>query len=81
MFSKKQFASVSNLRFISRTNFMLSCVEHEKGFITSGSGLKGLMVFCCITLLRKKFHLNYCNICDHHENCYSCAGQCFQVES
>ena len=24
--------------FISRENFMLSCVEHEKGFLTSGPG-------------------------------------------
>ena len=36
IFSKKEFAIVSNLRFISRTNFMLSGVEHEKSFITSG---------------------------------------------
>ena len=28
--------SVSNLRFISRENFMLSWAEHEKSFITSG---------------------------------------------
>ena len=30
IFNKKEFAVVSNLRFISRTNFMLSWVEHEK---------------------------------------------------
>ena len=30
MFSKKEFAVVSNLRFISRTKFMLSWGEHEK---------------------------------------------------
>ena len=30
MFSKKEFAFDSNLRFIGRTNFMLSWVEHEK---------------------------------------------------
>ena len=36
MFSKKEFAVVSNLRFISRTNFMLSSIEHEKSFISSG---------------------------------------------
>ena len=35
MFSKKEFGIVSNLRFISMTNFMLSWVEHEKSFITS----------------------------------------------
>ena len=36
MFSKTEFAIISNLRFNSRTNFMLSWVEHEKCFITSG---------------------------------------------
>ena len=30
MYSKKEFAIVSNVKFISRTNFMLSRVEHEK---------------------------------------------------
>ena len=35
MFSKK-FAVVSNLKFVSRTNFMLSRVSHEKSFVTSG---------------------------------------------
>ena len=30
MFSKKVFGIVNNLRFTSGTNFMLSCVEHEK---------------------------------------------------
>ena len=28
--------TVGILTFMSRTNFMLSCVEHEKSFITSG---------------------------------------------
>ena len=37
MFSKKKFGIASNLRFISMRNFMLSWVEHEKSFITSGS--------------------------------------------
>ena len=36
MFSKNVFGIVSNLRFISRTKFMLRCVEHEKCFIASG---------------------------------------------
>ena len=36
MFSKKEFAFVSNLRYISKTHFMLSWVEHENSFITSG---------------------------------------------
>ena len=30
MFTKKEFAIVSNLGFISRKKFMLSWVEHEK---------------------------------------------------
>ena len=30
MFSKKEFAIVCNMIFISRRNFMLSGVEHEK---------------------------------------------------
>ena len=38
MFSKKEFAIDSNLRFISRKIFMLSRVENEKSFITSGPG-------------------------------------------
>ena len=33
MFSKKEFANISFLRIISRTNFILSWVEHEKSFI------------------------------------------------
>ena len=36
MLSKKEFSSVTNLRFISRPNFMLSWVVHEKSFITPG---------------------------------------------
>ena len=38
MFSKKEFAVVNNLRFISWTNFMLSRVEYEKCFITLEPG-------------------------------------------
>ena len=34
MFTKKDSATVSNLRFISRTNFMLSWVEQEKKSFT-----------------------------------------------
>ena len=36
MYSKIEFAIVNNLRLISRTKFMLSWVQHEKSFITSG---------------------------------------------
>ena len=37
MFSKKEFVIVSNLRFISRTNFVLSCVQHKKVFYNLGA--------------------------------------------
>ena len=40
MFSKKEFAVVSNLRFISKTNFMLSWVEHEKKFYNLGASVR-----------------------------------------
>ena len=53
MLSKKEFAIVSNLRFyISRTNFMLSWVEHEKKFYNLGARVTLLLellvdiVFC-----------------------------------
>ena len=36
MFRKKELATVSNLRFIRRTNFILSWVEHEKSFAIFG---------------------------------------------
>ena len=39
MFSKKEFAIVSNLRFIRKTNFMLSWVEHEKKFYNLGASV------------------------------------------
>ena len=37
-FSKKELAIDSNLRIISTKSFMLSSVQHEKSFITSGPG-------------------------------------------
>ena len=37
MFSKEELTSVSSLRFISRTNFMLSQVEHETKFYNPGA--------------------------------------------
>ena len=40
MFTKKEFAIVSNLRFISRANFILSRVEYvKKRFITPDPGV------------------------------------------
>ena len=46
MISKIEFAVVINMIFICRTNFMLSWVEHEKSFITSGPilWLEGVVV-------------------------------------
>ena len=48
MFTKKEFAIVSNLRFISMTNFMLSWVEHEKNFTmyNLGAGTPILILIC-----------------------------------
>ena len=37
-FSKEEFTIFSYLRFISRKNFMLGWLKHEKRFITSGQG-------------------------------------------
>ena len=42
MFCKTESAIVSNLRFMSGTNFMLSWVEQEKSYITLGSGFRGI---------------------------------------
>ena len=54
MFSMKEFGIASNLKFISRTNFMLS-VEHEKCFITSGPGI--IMVLICYTFSTAALHV------------------------
>ena len=40
MFSKKECANDRNLRFISRTNVMLSRVKHGQSFITSGPDIR-----------------------------------------
>ena len=40
MLSKKEFAIINNLIFVSRTNFMLSRVEHENIY-TSGPECDG----------------------------------------
>ena len=37
IFSKKEVGIISNLRFISMKNFMLSWVEHEKKFYNPGA--------------------------------------------
>ena len=41
LFSKKEFAIVSSLRLISRTNFMFNWVKHEKKFYNLGARLRG----------------------------------------
>ena len=52
IFSKKEFAIVSNLRFISMTNFMLSWVEHEKSFTSSGPDVyQDIYIYICFLLL------------------------------
>ena len=38
MLSNNEFAIDNNLKFVSMKNFMLSCVEHERSFLTSGPG-------------------------------------------
>ena len=40
IFNKKELAVVSNLKFISKTNIMVSRVELGKRFITSGPGIQ-----------------------------------------
>ena len=44
-------SKVSNFRFISMKNFMLSWAEHEKSFISSGS------VCCLLNLFRERKRL------------------------
>ena len=51
MFSKKEFAIVSNLRFISKTDFLLSWVEHKKYFITLGPEKIKNFIFFVISYL------------------------------
>ena len=45
IFNKKKTVIVSNLRFISRINFMTSWVEHEKSFITTWSECVKTMMY------------------------------------
>ena len=45
------FTNVGNLTFMSRKNFMLNSVEHEKSFITSGPGAKNYKMFTQIGML------------------------------
>ena len=73
VFSKHEFSIVSNLRFISRTNFMFSSVEHEKYFIVSGPGcelqtkVSAGKTECTVTELPwlLKAHL-LCSSCSQH---------------
>ena len=52
MLSKKKFVIASNLKFISRANFVLSGVEHEKSFITSGPDHMD-QSFCCVFMFQR----------------------------
>ena len=48
--SKKELVIISNLRIISRTNFMLSWVEHEKNFVTISLEATRSKLFCLSSL-------------------------------
>ena len=62
------------LTFISRINFVLSWVEHEKSFITSGPGIQirgciNLKLFACwiifhafVNFFKKIFHKHYLDV-------------------
>ena len=78
MFSKKEFAIVSNLRFISRTNFMLSWVEHENSSIISSPVLTvewlGLLwsFAVCHTTWDSFSHVWSCMICTGRKGPFKC---------
>ena len=63
MFSKKELAIVSNLRFASMKIFMSSGVKHERSFITSGPG--------CLCL-KLESHYKICNQISRRSDCCSC---------
>ena len=63
MFSKKEFAIVSNLRFISKTNFMLSSIE----FCNLGVWVCTVCSGLSVQILRVNMVLN-CNF--HFETMY-----------
>ena len=48
---------VGIITFMSRKNFMLNCVEHEKFFITLGSGCEVIKFLPCSTQLSMKLFL------------------------
>ena len=50
MFSNKELAIISYLRFISITNFMLSWVEHEKMFIISAPDAAPIKNLCSVRI-------------------------------
>ena len=45
---------VGIFKFISREIFILSCVEHEKSFITSGPKVSSYVQQSCIIIKKKK---------------------------
>ena len=65
MFNKEEFAIDSNLWFISRTNFMLSWVEHEKSLITSGPEDTSCCL-CQYLFLYLPQLLHFCHVFYHH---------------
>ena len=56
MFGKKEFAIASNLRFISRTNFMLKWVEHKKKLYNFAAWISIRVIFflppCFVPIFR-----------------------------
>ena len=53
MFSRKEFANVSILRFISRANFILSSDEHEKKFYNLGARCRCSSLACKVFDIRR----------------------------
>ena len=53
---------VGILTFMSRINFLLSLVEHEKSFITSGPGLLLMLIYRIVTSLNYAVNFVFCLI-------------------
>ena len=60
MFYRKELAIVSNLRFISRTNFILGYTEHERSFITSGPSVSGPFRCCRLSNITSMIKKTVC---------------------
>ena len=85
MFSKKEFAVVSDLGFISRTNFMLGWVKHEKSFITSrpdlgvASSNPSSATYLAWRLIMESFLLSFSSFCNSRRVYLLLAKACTQV--